>query len=83
MGPSGPPRANRQVPLYSSQTPRAPLATHSVCLSEKHMNARPGSLHHPNGPSTYYVLARGMQRQDKVSPPEGAPTIIGKTDKTV
>ena len=64
--------------------PDSPVpAGHSLCLPEEYMNARLRSLHHQNVLSVYYVLALGRQRPDKVSPPEGALTIIGKTDKTV
>lgn len=70
--------ANSPLLFPDSRVP----AGHSLCLPEKHRNARLSSLHHQNVLSVYYVLVLGRQRQDRVSPPEGALTIIGKTDKT-
>lgn len=70
-------RANRQITATLCRL----IGPH--CLPEKHMNARQESFHYQHVLSTYYALALGMQKQDKVSPSEGTLTITGQTDRTV
>lgn len=61
-------RENREIPLYCSWKWGSPLTSYTVCL--KNTNASPESFRRQNVPSTYYVLASGMQREDKIPPPK-------------